>query len=68
MIKHRTCTESHCDPFLKTTRKGLECVAGRWDREMVAASGAVVRENAVVVKVSFNIVPEVQDSSTQHTL
>jgi len=34
---------------------------------MVAVSGAVVREKAVVVKVNFNIVPKVQESSTQHS-
>jgi len=47
-------------------RKGLECVAGRWDIEMDAVISAVVREKAVVVKVNFNIVPEVQESSTQY--
>jgi hypothetical protein len=34
---------------------------------MVAARSEVVREKAVVVKINFSIVPEVQESSTQHT-
>jgi len=33
---------------------------------MDAVRSAVVREKAVVVKVNFNIVPEVQESSTQY--
>jgi len=42
-------------------------MAGRWDIETDAVRSAVVREKAVVVKVNFNIVPEVQESSTQYT-
>jgi hypothetical protein len=68
VIQCRTCTVSHCDPFLKMRRKGLKCVVGRCDIEMAAISGAVVREKAVVVKVDFKTVPQVEDSSTQHTL